>query len=388
MKSAPSESGNVATDAASGALSQQLLTILQWIRPALPPVLINEEGYNRLAEVASLLPVELSNFWGFECRLGQKTALADILFEVKRETPGIALLAGETPSVLDQLCDTWPGWNNLRILAQCWLNDLHLFRNHLRNIWLEFDLAEALSQEALQKASRNPNFFFGPESHSSPREILAVTAEIMHLHRRSVPDISVLRWFLETMPIDAKLFQIGLMLTRVDDCGLRLCVNKISPEAIIPWLAMILPEGEAEALTPILAELLPMSQYFALDFNLTGKGVDAAIGFECYQDWLQDDPGQWLELLNYLTRRGLCLPEKGQGVRDYTGITASPLCDRLAGNLIYLHTFRKIHHVKCTLHQGRITQAKAYLAVSRPCLPLADVLPSTVAAMQQVNHAW
>ncbi len=51
---------------------QKIPTLLEQIPPALSPALLGEEGYRRLAIVASLLPLELSSYFGFECHLGQQ----------------------------------------------------------------------------------------------------------------------------------------------------------------------------------------------------------------------------------------------------------------------------------------------------------------------------
>lgn len=389
MKSGRSEIGGEMSDNETvSCADQRLFHILEQIKPALAPDLINAEGYARLTRIASLLPLDLSTFWGFECRLGQRKALADILFEIKKDSPGAAVLAGQHPSCLDSLCHTWSGWRALRAFAKCWLESEQSFHHHIRNIWLEFDLAEAGSQADLQRAVAHPNFFFGPEAQAAPEEILAVTEEVMGLLGRAPIKQSRLQWFLQSLPEKAKLFQVGVMLTREGDHGLRLCVNKLAPESVLPWLETILPASESAGLASILATLMPMNRHIAFGFHLTDKGVDPAIGMECYMDWLVDDPGQWSPLLDYLNSVGRCLPEKVQALRDYVGITASPLRQRLTATTLYLHTFRKIHHLKCTLIRGEVAQAKAYLAVSRPGIALADIFPAMIAPQTNNSNAW
>lgn len=365
---------------------RRMRATLDQISPALSSLLINEEGYARLVRVASLLPLEFSSFWGLECRLGQQEALADILFAVKKGGMGITFLAGTSPSSLDQPCHAWPSWRNLRALAQTWLDESHLLHRHVRNIWLEFDLAEASSPQDLDNAIRQPNIFFGTELSSTSLETLEVTREVMTLLGRSQPDPAILQWFMNTLPSGANLFQLGLMLTRVDDCGLRLCVDQVKPDDIRPWLAAILTKQDSELFSECIEELLPMIHHVAFIFNLTDEGVAATIGLECYRDGLQNDPEQWLPLFDFLTDRGLCLPEKVYGVCGYAGVTESPIADRLAGSMVYLNTIRKINHVKCTLTLGQITQAKIYLAVIRPRVPL-DV-PGMISEDRVNDHVW
>jgi hypothetical protein len=346
-----------------------LLEILDQVRPALSTALIGGEGYVRLARIASLLPLKFSNFWGLEIRLGQPEALADILLSVHKGDPGMALLAGSSPSSLDPLCQTWPGWRTLRAFAGSLLNEGHQLHRRIRNLWLEFDLAEAAFGQDLEKAIAQPNLFFGPEMASSPEEMIAVISEVMAMHGSTQPGPGMLRWFLDALPPGAMLVQVGLMLTRVDDSGLRCCVTCRKPETIRPWLSSILPKDHSEPLFLLVKELLPLTHHTAFFLNLTEEGVEAAIGLECYRDWLQDGPEHWSALLDFLTDHGLCLPQKVKGIQDYAGVTESPLSDRLAGSMLYLPTSRKIHHLKCLLAGGRITQAKAYLSVSRPRIP-------------------
>jgi hypothetical protein len=163
------------------------------------------------------------------------------------------------------------------------------------------------------------------------------------------------------------------MLARPDDDGMRLCVGKVAPEEIMPWFARLWPSmgpDEAESLRRVFETVLPLCPSFNFGFNLTSDGAGVAFGVECYEDWLEDDPAQWRPMLEELTGRGLCLPEKARGIADYAGITALPLSKRVTSDVIYLNTYRKIHHLKLTVSRGALTQAKAYLAVSRPGLPM------------------
>jgi hypothetical protein len=168
------------------------------------------------------------------------------------------------------------------------------------------------------------------------------------------------------------------MLDRPDDAGIRMCVDKTTTEAdkILPWFAKLWPKidtGEIASLGKVLETISPLCHDVNFGFNLTEGGAGDAFGMECYEEWLDDDPEQWSPLLGELTRAGLCLPEKAQGVKDYAGISASLLRKRVVDGIVYLNTYRKIHHLKLalsrgTLAQSPLTQAKAYLAVSRPGL--------------------
>jgi hypothetical protein len=359
----------------------------------LPKSLIGIEGYEPLSRVAARLPMELSSFWGFECRLGEPEPLADILFEIKKEALGLPFLAGLEPSSLDRFCETFPVWKRLRSLARNWSDSAHPWRRLIRNLWLEMDLAEALKIEApdagaIDKALHQPNLFFGPEQGTPRGELDNLIQEIMLLFERPPVQARKLREFLDGLPDGAEIFQVGFMLTREDDVGIRLCVDQVEEPALLPWLTRLLPDGEC-GLQSALDVIIPLCRHRTFGFNLTEDGIGTAIGVECYQDWLEENPAQWRPLLDELERRGLCLPEKARGVRDYAGKTASPLKDRLARGMIYLHTYRKIHHLKLTVARGALTQAKAYLAVSRPGLPLSMFSGyAAQTADQRAGQAW
>ncbi|MDR1885702.1 MAG: hypothetical protein LBQ56_05455 [Synergistaceae bacterium] len=343
--------------------------VLSDIEPYLPESLFGEECRRQMRRVADSLPVRLSSFWGFECRLGEPELSSDILFEIKKETSGPDLLAGEPPSDLDGLCASHPAWGKFRSLARDWATPGHPWNRDIRNLWLEMDLARSDAESVL----RRPNIFFGPTVNTPNERICSLISELMPLFERPASQARAMREFFDCMPGKAGIFQIGFMLDRPDDDGMRLCVDKVEPEEIMPWFAKLWPSmgpDEAESLKCVFETVLPLCRSFNFGFNLTYDGADGAFGVECYEDWLDEDPAQWRPLLGELARLGLCLPEKAQGVMDYAGITALPLSKRIASGVIYLNTYRKIHHLKLTVSRGTLTQAKAYLAVSRPGLPL------------------
>jgi hypothetical protein len=368
-----------------------LADVLGDIEPSLPESLFGEECRRQMRRVAARLPTRLSDFWGFECRLGEPEPFSDILFEIRKETPGPALLAGERPSAIDDLCEAYPLWKKFRALARNWTNPGHAWNRDIHNLWLEMDLAGADAERVL----RQPNIFFGPEPETSGERVFELIEELMPVFERPAFRTRALREFFDCLPPGARVFQIGFMLDRADDAGIRLCVDKweTEPEKILPWLAGLWPDrsvAETESLRKVFEAVFPLCRALNFGFDLTKDGVGDAFGVECYQEWIDDDAAQWSPLLDEATRAGLCLPEKARGVRDYAGITASPLRRRIDGGVIYLNTYRKIHHLKIALSRGTLTRAKAYLAVSRPGLPVSLFgLPNAAAdADRQAGDAW
>ncbi len=375
--------------AREGAKGQKILDILNSIQPDLPARLLDGEGLQRLVRAAKLLPAEMSTFWGFETRLGDPQALMDILFEIRKGTPGPPLLAGHTPSALDLLCRERTIWEQLRTIAKKWTDPSHLFHVHIRNLWLEVDLAEATSAEDIDHAINQPNVFFGPEPEIGPETLSEVICIFMRAFGRSIPRRSAIQNFLYTLPQDAQVFQVGFMLTRKEDLGLRLCVNKVASQHITSWFGSIFSDSEADFMKPLIHSTADRCELLTFGFNLTENGIAPGIGVECYQDWTKNSSEQWRPLLEELVDKKLCLPEKARGVLAYQGITQSPLPERITGDMLYLHTYRKIHHLKLTLANGTISQAKAYLAVSRPGMPLTHISPDRAGTSNtDANQAW
>ncbi|MDR3353955.1 MAG: hypothetical protein LBO21_02820 [Synergistaceae bacterium] len=365
-----------------------LASVFDGIEPSLPESLFGEESRREMRIVADSLPMRLSSFWGFECRLGEPEPISDILFEIKKETSGPAILAGDIPSSLDGLCEAYPAWERFRALARLWKDPGHPWNDEIRNLWLEMDLAGSDAEAVL----RRPNIFFGPYEKTPQERVFSLIEELMVMFERPA---CALQEFSDCLPEGARVFQIGFMLSRPDDAGLRMCVDKTSeePEKILDWCAALRPgmsASEAESLKEVFASVFPLCRHVNFGFNLTEDGVGGVFGMECYEEWLEEDPAQWRPMLDKLTREGLCLPEKAHGAADYVGITRSPVRSRIDDDVIFLNTYRKIHHVKLTLSGGVPAQAKAYFSVGRPGLPLSmfGIISAAREADAQAGHAW
>ncbi|MDR1966350.1 MAG: hypothetical protein LBQ36_06535, partial [Synergistaceae bacterium] len=205
-----------------------LAYVLDDIEPSLPESLFGEECRRQMRRVADSLPMRLSSFWGFECRLGEPEPCSDILFEIDKDAPGAALLEGRLPSAIDGLCASHPAWGKFRSYACDWTTPGHPWNRDIRNIWLEMDLASSDAESVL----RRPNIFFGPTVKISNERIFSLTSELMPMFERPASQARAMRKFFDSLPGDAWVFQIGFMLARPDDDGMRLCVGKVAPEEI------------------------------------------------------------------------------------------------------------------------------------------------------------
>jgi hypothetical protein len=355
-------------------MSDRLLTVLEPLREALLPTLVGPDGYARLVAVAASLPAELTSFWGLECRLSQAAPLADILLEIRASGRGQRLLSGVQPSALDGLCERWPVWRRLRTLAQRWSDPDDPVGACFRNLWLEFDTASAATPEQIDATIGHPCIFLGPRADTRAA-LPDLLPEILGLLAAPALPASVLRDFIATLPADLCPFQVGMMLARPDP-GVRICVNRLPVATIPEWLAGSGWPGSISALTEQLQPLARLVERLAVGLTLTATGVDPRVGIECYlpDDRLSEYADQWIPVLDLIADLGLCLPEKRRGLLAFPGVTATPVgARRSRDGLIYTNLFRRIHHIKLSILDDRIIEAKAYLALNRAGLHLDRV---------------
>ncbi|GAK51470.1 hypothetical protein U14_02714 [Candidatus Moduliflexus flocculans] len=350
-------------------ITTNLLSVLELAKASLPDSLVDAEGYALLALAAERLPFELATFWGFECRLGEASAKMDILFEIKRQSQGRNILAGEMPSTLDALCAQWPAWKNLRRFATLWANPHHAFSTHIRNLWLEFDTAAIDDPSQADEILSRPCIFFGPNAKTLQKEQDAhLICEALSALENPIYHEDALNALIKELPGEARIFQIGIMLSRPNP-GLRVCVYPLTAEEIPVWLRAVGWQGNPENIADILRQLPQGLESFAMNINLMPDGPAEKIGVECYMNWLENDPKQWIPLLDATAAMHLCLPSKYQGILDFQGMTHFPKdWPRPAEGIAYQFLLRKIHHIKLSITSGQAKEAKAYLALSHPGL--------------------
>ena len=368
-------------------MNDSVRSVLDIVRPSLPVSLIDDEGYRRSAAVAERIPTELTTFWGFECRLGRAEPLADILFETKAGSQGMKLLAGHVPSSLDPLCHRWPVWRRLRDFAGLWAEPSHPFHGKIRNTWLEFDTAQAPMNPAFDPME-HPGIFFGPagEEFLPKEQVPGLAREALHTLGLPDPNAVDLDAFMDSLPAGAGLFQVGLLFRGAVPL-VRLCVNRLNPDAILPWLAQLGRPGGGDAPEKLMRDLIPLVRSMAVGLDLGENGPGEKIGIECYMDPDGDDSAQWLPVLKLMEDMGLCLPEKSRGVIDYPGINRSPLKERWSSDgTVFIDVHRRIHHLKVAIDATGATEAKIYLAVSRPGVSLRSFLSDMTGLSRPVEH--
>jgi len=356
-----------------------VLPVLELARQSLSPSLIDDRSTAPLSFVARMLPIEWTAFWGFECRLGQVDAKADILFEIESQSSSNLLLANTSDSPLSEISDKSPAWQSLRHFARLWADPGHPFQHQIRNIWLELDTAATSTQPQILDAFRRPSIFFGPKAQACSNEHLPeLIQEAIAILGQTDLDMGQIRTFVTSTPGDAQLFQVGLMPARRNQ-GLRLCVRHSDPEVIPSWLDELDWPGNVEALAALVRKISPMLSGMSADVDLGRDGIAGKIGLECYMDRRELNSSQWIPFLDFVEEADLCLAQKRQGLMDFPGIDSLPSdCRYSSDALVYTDLFRNINHFKLSFLKDRIIEAKAYLGLRRLGIHINDLLMNLI----------
>jgi hypothetical protein len=355
-------------------------SIRDYMRAAVLPYvsrcLISDESLSEMVETAACLPGGLTNFFGFECPLGRREGQADLLVCAAAAEGGRAVLAGEGAAHLPNVFENHPTWRKAFTFAKCWNDPLSPLFENVHNLWLEFDTTG-------QPASiPSPSIFFG--AHSLERLLETECAEALStrcawltqvalpvLRDQALPVIeqAQITRCIEALPFGARVFQVGLMLSRPSQ-STRICVRGIPADQIIDYLQHVGWGGSPIDLGVVIDTLSDYVDSFSVDIDVSDR-VLPKIGLECYCGVTVEKISSFLE---YLVSAGFARPEKAEAVAAWRGMVHERLSadawpsDLLAASAFMsgrLHSMfhRRLHHIKVVYEPGQALHAKAYLAV-------------------------
>jgi hypothetical protein len=355
-----------------------LTEYLTLVKPYVSSQLIDQESWSDIEAIANLLPSQITNFFGFECRLGTEAAKADFLLCISAAEVGQKILTSEL-ALGDRLLKE-PVWQQIRNFTNSWQNQTSPLYSNVNNIWLEFDVESHSDQTPI------PSCFFGSQTIYAPSSTIPdahtwVTQNAIQLLRgHSLPPTVEKQLFrcLEALPTRVHIFQVGLMLARQSDM-VRICLRGISPGQIIDYLTHIGWSGSTDGLKTLLQELSIYVERIDLDLDVGEAGVSAKIGLECYLTLQPKYEPRWISFLDYLVKVGLCLPQKREALLTYPGYVReknhrhewpSHLL-KLSGFLGQNHEnvfMRGLHHIKVVYQSEKAIEAKAYCWVTHSLL--------------------
>lgn len=359
------------------------------VEPYMPHQLVSPKNLSCISAIARMLPGDITNFFGFECRLGTSSSRADFLLTTAKSESGRGILSGDHATIkLPEILYTNPVWNCIQNFCRHWADPISPLYEKVDNIWLEFDVDSQLPQIPV------PSFFWGSKtikaSHSNtilpkltthPQQWLTETALPLLLNQLlSVQVEQKLFECLDSLPTQAYIFQMGVMLARKSD-AVRICVRDITPPQIPEYLTRIGWRGSVSDIKALILKLSNLVERIDLDLDVSST-ILPKLGLECYVQIKPDSKG--LQFLDYLVDAGLCLPEKRDALVAYPGHIHERLnrelwpqhlrhfSDFLEGRVLSTF-FRTIHHIKVIYQPDRALEAKAYLGVKHYWLPVASL---------------
>ncbi|MFC1975630.1 hypothetical protein ACFLXQ_04470 [Chloroflexota bacterium] len=267
-------------------------------------------------------------------------------------------------------------WHRLHNFCQAWNKTGSTLNKNVDNIWLEFDVENEVTDIPL------PSCFFGPQSlHSQGTHQWISQVALPLLLDDALPSKNERKLFdcLATLPDQANVFQIGLMLARATRT-IRLCIIDIDSQQIPTYLAQLGWPGSESKLNSLIKDLTSLVDTIVLDIDV-GQTLLPKIGLECYLKNQPSSQDRWHVFLDYLVEQGLCCPDKREGLLAYPGYVREktqqphwPDHLRTMSNLLgdhYESIFVKgIHHLKVVYQPDCLLQVKAYLYVKQGWLPI------------------
>jgi hypothetical protein len=355
-------------------------TLADYVDAAVDPLVaggvISAAALADIRHVAGRLPGAITDFFGFECDLGNGRAQAD--FGVCCRTSHVSqdVLSGERGWDPFSAFHEHTSWHRIRRFCREWAKAGSELYTAVHNIWFEFDIDGSLPQVPL------PSVFIG--SHrlqaSDPvteiegmqkqgawltdvaLPILAGAALDPALRRQVVRCIGVL-------PPNARVFQAGLMLARGSQ-AVRLCLRGIATSQIEGYLRNLDWPGRSIELKGWLDSLELQVERIDLALDVTDR-VLPRVGLECYVGATES---RLSALLDYLVARRLCTAAEAEGLTSWPATvdeTSRPeawprdllTASRELGGTLRSAFVRNLHHVKLDYRPEAPFRAKAYLGV-------------------------
>ena len=324
--------------------------VLRMARSVLPAALVDEDGWKRLAARAGHLPPSAADaLFGFECRLDQREASADLVLSAPANARFAAALVREGATAA-------PRAAALARLLSALRQPGSIFARAVDLVMLEYDVAGVEHTPA-------PGFFLRNRAESGYAGARVPTAAIALAagwyedpHERH----EVARVFA-ALPPKAAVRWVGAFPDR--GRAVRLLIRALG-DGVAAFLAQIGWHGDITTVYRILSSLRACGlDNHVLALDVVDGAVVPRIGLELSRTPLRTDAaGSWRQALELMVREGWCLPEKAKALGL---VTRSERLFSPAG-VSELHC--GIHHVKLSVPEGNdAVSAKGYVAgVLRP----------------------
>jgi len=357
---------------------QELLNLV--VNPYMPEKLIDKLNMERIGKVASFFPNRLTSFFGFECRLGELEPKGDFLFCIRQANQERQILAGndEVKGIPNVLLEN-EVWRRIVNFSKHWdMVESPLYSAD--NIWMELDMDDIDLDKPI------PSFFFGFNDNKKWEELKQICEIAFNELLGKAIDKQIFKNLIhcfKLLPAHARVFQIGLMLSRNTE-GIRLCIQNLRPVEIPTFLMKLGWPGNPEELNLLLEQLEGNVDHINLDIDI-GMEILPKVGLECYIDPDQKANDKWKDFLDLLTEGGLCKPEKREALKTYFGVTNRFMCNKIwpehwlvaSASLKnkQLSTYVRFpNHIKLSFEPNKPLEAKIYLGTKHAWIPTKQLV--------------
>jgi len=340
----------------------------------IPDNIISSENLSQIRKLAGLFSKGTTSFFGFETRLGSTDASSDYLFAVSSKNMErdalMRFLKYEIPDDLKNKSE----WRNLFNFTMKWSDSESDIYKNVLGLWLEFDTAK------LSENYEIPNVFLQIrktriDTYEDEQKFKWVILQALPLLTgESLPkkiEENLIN-ALKKLPKETSLIHVGTMLSR-KAYGVRIVINRIKPEQIIPYLKSIGYNSETSELNQTINEISKYSSRLILHINI-GEKIDSKVGIEC--SFAEDKyhlQNEWKNLFDYLENKGLCIREKREALLDFPGVAQENddefnfetymVAPKIDHNNYSSALVRYLSHIKIVYKPNEGFEAKAYPGV-------------------------
>ena len=337
-------------------MKQSFLDHIKNVTPVLNSGLLCPENFSSLAGLCSLFPVDVSRDFGFETRLAGSEGNCDFFLQIRKNTEGALIMAGESmiTSLSDRLLEI-PFWEKIRKLFKSWNHPDGILAPLIDTFWLEFDYLEG-------SYNLIPNVFFGIiESGETDREeiwksLLKTLNEIYQcLFDLPFPWVLVenLKLCLFNLPVQARLYQVGIMVPRKSE-AVRLVLVKIGNSELEKYLKKIGWPGDFEEISRLKDRYCQEFDYLVYNLNIA-EDIHPFLGIEMYGRILpQPLVNQvWNGYMDFLRSEKRITREKIEALNHY--------CVKRTVNYLYqINYISGVNHLKLVYKKNFPPDFKVY----------------------------
>ncbi len=321
--------------------------------------LTSPASMEQVLSVGRHFPDSIGASYGFEFRLDDPHRAVDFAIHITgADRRWMADLYSHSNS--ETFFATDPDWQRIGRFSRAWADPSSVLHYLVRDLWLEFDLSPHAGS-----GLPVPRLFFSP---SGPGTRVGDDGRYRWISQSAAP----LLWgkpaspglqqrldaFLQGLPPDASVFQVGLIVGQ--PAVVRLCIVG-QTEDVLSYLTSVGWTAPLREIRAVIASVSPYVDGIVFDIDV-GEHLYPRIGIEGVYHSLYTAcvNGQWRDLLDHLVAEKLCAQRDRDALLDFVGYEV----EKRLYHRIYV---RGLSHFKLDYQPGKPMKAKVYLgATHRP----------------------